>query len=595
MVDRGRAPRLLATLVVALLVAAALAVLGHVYAFGQSRFLSIDEFQWGHATWLVSQGQVPYRDFYEHHLPVGYTLHAPLLDPSDGFASNTLRLRDVAFFYMLAALAGLGWASLRTNRSWPEVWLQVAIVPSIGFGLMSAIDYRGDNWAAFTLLASLAIVEAGHTARSPAVAAVAGALFALAVSMTQKVVLLGGGAVALLLVASVLVRSARGRQRLGALRIERPWAFVAGAGTVTLILLGLGLALGLLGPAWEINVLHALQHESLYPGFGSGQFFRPYWTETALSTTAIVLAAGAYVAGGPKSFWALPLLASLGGVALVRAPFPYNFVLVSWLVGVCAVRGYCRGVRGIERRVAPGSRIRTWLPLAYLLPLLVVPQQLGFVSGTSTLDDQLRLLEQVERYSEPNDVVIDSAGSALFRPNRGYHWYHGRAHVKMFADWFDGRLVEAMRASRAPLWIRTVRFDLLPEHAARYLLTHYVPLHGDLHVLGFATRATGPDEHRKGRIDVVRGGRYYVSALDERGEPGSGAPAPVLLLDGERVQSATLDLTPGLHALEVPPGTPALRISYLPPEAFGPPGQPRPHTPLFEYRRSRRPPGGASS
>ena len=237
------------------------------------------------------------------------------------------------------------------------------------------------------------------------------------------------------------------------------------------------------------------------------------------------------------------------------------------------------------------ARGRPWngAALLYGLPLLLLPAQLGFVSGTSSLDEQLQLLKRVERYSAPDDVVIDSAGSALFRPHRGYYWYHGRAHVQMFAPWFDEVLIEEMRESQAPLWIRTVRFDLLPEAAARYLLTHYIPVYGDLHALGFQTRATGAEERRAGSIEIMRTGTYYVM-------PGSDSPNPTTetdrnrpIIDGEVVTGPTVELDAGWHPVVIPPDSKSLRFSYLPPEAFDATESSRPHTRLFEYRRSRRP------
>ncbi|MDG2051238.1 MAG: hypothetical protein P8M78_13865 [Myxococcota bacterium] len=567
------------------LIACAIFVLAYIYQFSQTRFLSIDEFQWGHATWLVADGQIPYLDFYEHHLPVGYSLHSLFYDASAGFEENTLRFRKIAFGYLVAALACLGWASWRSHRSGPEVWLTLAVVPSVGFGLMSSIDYRGDNWAAFTLLACLALVEAGQKTRSRSLALVAGALFVLAVGMTQKILLLGGATLALLWIGGLLADRPRARIRVGTFRIERPFSFAVGALAVGLILLSLGALFGLLGIAWQINVVQALQHENLYPGFNATQFAQPYWAETGPSSALLIAGALAYMTGGRRHFWSLPLLVASIGLVFVRAPFPYNFVLISWLVGICAVRAWCAGVRWLTLR---SHRPGTWLQLLYGLPLLALPAQLGFISGTSTLDDQLRLLAQVERYSEPNDVVIDSAGSALFRPHRGYYWYHGRAHVQMFTPWFKGPLIDAMRSSGAPLWIRTVRFNLLPEEAAHYLLTHYVPLDGDLHVLGFRTRATGPAESRTGRIEIVRQGIYHVSVHPEPGQPP--APLTPLQLDGEMVTPGSMELDVGWHEITIPPNSPAFRFSYLAPNAFGKAQQDRPHTPLFEYRRSRRPP-----
>ncbi len=83
-----------ATLVLAVAAAVSLQA---VYEFGQDRFFTVDEYQFGHATWLVSEGEKPYVDFYEHHFPLSYVLHAPVLLLDGSFSERILRLRKVPF------------------------------------------------------------------------------------------------------------------------------------------------------------------------------------------------------------------------------------------------------------------------------------------------------------------------------------------------------------------------------------------------------------------------------------------------------------------------------------------------------------------
>ncbi len=583
----SRSSRIVTGLVCGVLALVAVGVLVQIHDFASTRFLTIDEFQWGHVTWLVAEGQVPYRDFYEHHLPFGYVLHSKLLGDDTSFVVRALRLRQIAFGYMVIALAVLGLATWKNSRSLPEVLLTFCIVPSIGFGLMSAIDYRGDNWAAFSLITCLSLIEINRSLASRSLAALAGGLAVVAIGMTQKIVLLGASAVGLMLLATLLARSEPAKRRIGALRIDRPLAFLLAGVAVAAAGLSWLACHGIAGSAFEINVIQAIEHERLYPRFGVDQYLAPFLAETAASSAVLALFAGVYAVGGTKHFWALPMLAAGLGTLLIRAPFPYNFVLLCWLIAICAVRGYSALVRRLALRGDPTRPAHAFMSVAYLLPLAILPAQLGFVSGTSSNTDQLALLEQIERHSGPDEVVIDSAGGALFRPHFGYHWYHGRAHIQMFDDYFQHDLVPDMRASEALFWIRSVRFDLLPDEAQRYLLSHYVPFFGDLHVLGFTTRATDPDEHRDGRVDVVRSGRYFVSriAVDEGGQ----IPGPSLRIDGIEVAGPTIELTKGIHAIEIGPGTPAYRFSYLPAEDFGPSSQVRRHTPLFEYRRTERP------
>lgn len=74
-------------------------VLGFVWQFTLTRFFTLDEYQWGHATWLIHEGKVPYRDFYEHHLPLGYTFHSLFYSDTSSFTDNALTLRKIAFAY----------------------------------------------------------------------------------------------------------------------------------------------------------------------------------------------------------------------------------------------------------------------------------------------------------------------------------------------------------------------------------------------------------------------------------------------------------------------------------------------------------------
>jgi hypothetical protein len=565
--------------------------LAFAFGFGQARFFTIDEFQWGHATWLVSQGEVPYRDFYEHHLPFGYVLHSVFLqaDESDAgsFVERALRLRVIAFSYLAITALMLALASFVTSRNPYESLLSAIIPLCCGYSLLSAIDYRGDNWAAFTLLPCLALVEINQRLGRRALAVLSGVLFAVSIGMTQKILVLGGGAVALMLVASLVPRRSI---PLATWQLPHPLAFCGGAAVVIALAAGVGGSLGILGSAYEINVVQALEHESLYPGFDIAQYTLPFLQQTAWTSGALVFFAGAHLLRGPRRFWALPLAVALVGAFTIKAPFPYNFVLLCYLVSICAVRGFCDLVRG------PGGlpgRLEPLRPALYLLPLMLLPDQIGFLDGTSDNRYQLRVLELIERHSDEQEVVIDSAGGALFRPHRGYYWYQGRAQIQMFSDYFEHDFVPDLRATQALFWIQSRRFRQLPASAKRYLLGHYIRLHGELMVLGFVTPATKPEEPAKRSFDIVREGAYYMSVDDKRGgENVRGRIAPWtddLRIDDVPITGSTFHLQPGLHTVTIRPDSPGYRFSFLPPEAFGDQRRGPHHTPLFEYTRRRLP------
>ena len=567
-------PRSVQVFVTAVLAASALAVLYNVYAFGQRRFFTVDEYQYGHATWLVSQGDVPYLDFYEHHFPLSYVLHAPFVSGDGSFPDRALRLRLISFVYILAASLLLGWATYRATRDPPAALLAVLIPPSVGFGLMSAVDYRADNFGAFLFLACMALLEVN---RANAVegtsrrwlAPLCGVLFALSLAMTQKMVVLAGGSVALWLSFDGFRRVGPGgagkfRSALGGEAfVVDPKAFCLGASATILLLLAVGAQLGLLGRALDITVFEALSHEVFYPAVSWREYALPYFCQVPVTTTAIALFAFIYFAlapAGDRIFWGVAVAVALVGGVLIKAQYPYNYVLLCFLVGLCSARGFAL----VAKRIG-------W-PALCVIPLAVLPDQLGFVSGTTSNAHQLALLAKIERFSTPDDAVIDNSGGALFRRHGSYFYQHGRAHRTMFAKYFSEQLVDDYRRSQALLWLIDYRLLDLPENVHSYFLRHYVRVDGSLFALGFhSPRSRGDDLVLD--IDVIRDGDYFVFPAPLRlSQVPHGLDTPErpfdLTIDGEPVTGDRVRLLKGPHRVTVSAGAPAYFLTMVPPDAF---------------------------
>jgi hypothetical protein len=595
-VKQGRGAEALAlsarVFVICVLAASSAWLLTFVYQFSLTRFFTIDEYQWGHATWLVSEGKVPYRDFYEHHLPLGYLLHSVFLSNGESFAERALLLRKIAFAYILIAAAFLAITAYVVRRDPFQSLLSIILPISLGFGLMSAIDYRGDNWAAFSLLCCFAVLEMNQSTRRAWLAALAGLLFSVAILMTQKTLVLGGFVVVLMLLPSfwqqLSARPPAWLLRFGTWQIYSPTIFCVAAALPLAVLVALGGWVGQLDRAFQIIFVQSLQHEQFYPSFSGWKYLGPYlrhvpWTAGALAACAVF-----HLVAGHKRFWALPTAAVLVGGMRITAPFPYNFVLASLLVGICAARGYCDAVRRLGQRWPVLMRP---LPFLYLLPLLVALAQVGFVQGSTSNLNQLETLRRIEAYSTPEDVVIDSEGSALFRPHRSYYWYQGPAQIKMFDDYYRGDFVLDLRASEALFWINGFRSRQLPAAARQYLLEHYIPYYGDLFVLGFAFPANTSDRGVERAFDVVRSGTYYVSLQPQGSGQSQGAPPAAagheLRIDGRAVPENSVYLEAARHLSSVAVGAPGYRLSYLPPAAFDQTTEIGRHAPLFEYDRPR--------
>lgn len=518
---------------------------------------------------------MPYVDFYEHHFPLSYVLHAPLVAADEGFPERALRLRSAVLIW-LAGLALATGAATGFALANPFAGILAAFVPfATGFGLMSAVDYRADGFAAFTWLLCLLALEANRVRGRADLAIVAGGLATSAVFMTQKMVVLAGAALALQLGLDAW-RRLRGVG--GAPLVSRPGIFCSVALGLGLALLAVGAAFGMLAPGFDVTILQAIAHEDLYPAVSVTKWLAPFFAETWPSTIAIGSFAIAGLALPGSATWRIPVAVALVGGALMRGQYPYNYVWLSIVLTLMAVRGFA----ALVERMPLGRGVH-WRPLLYLVPLLLLPEQLGFIDERTGNGHQLHVLRKIERFTGPDDVVIDGAGGALFRDHASYYWYHGDAHRILFEDYFREELVGDYRASGALFWIRDFRQAKLPNVVKEYFASHYVKADGPLYGLGFGLPAA-PEVARLS-LDVVRAGAYWVYAAPGERVAASGGGTR-LEIDGEPVSDGPVWLGIGAHEIRLLRGAPAQVLTPLPREAFLDRFEAnRPYAPLFEFRR----------
>lgn len=168
------------------------------------RALNVDEFEHAHATWCLSQGLVPYRDFFEHHTPWLYFLFAPLFarstaarDP-DAARQLLLALR-LAMWTMTAAAVALTW---KLGRLWHDrttgVVAAFLLASSIQF-LDVTLEFRPDVPALVCWLVSLVCAMRAWRTERVSVAsawfAASGLAFSAALLFTQKYVFVVPGLV----------------------------------------------------------------------------------------------------------------------------------------------------------------------------------------------------------------------------------------------------------------------------------------------------------------------------------------------------------------------------------------------------------------
>ncbi len=107
-----------------------------------------------HSSFMVAQGQVPYRDFFQHHNPLLWYLFAPLVKL---FAYNTTISEVVSLISFLVFLKSLVYvyrlnAEFLSNKFWGLA--AAAAIAAPGYKLY-AIDFRPDNYMVFCLIGGI--------------------------------------------------------------------------------------------------------------------------------------------------------------------------------------------------------------------------------------------------------------------------------------------------------------------------------------------------------------------------------------------------------------------------------------------------------
>ena len=108
-----------------------------------------DDVEHLHSAWLVFQGQVPYKDFFQHHNPLMWYLFAPLMGV---FAYELVIFDIVRIISTLVMFATLFVAGLIIKRFVSNTWYSLILVVASVFPsyvVFTGQDFRPDNYMTF--------------------------------------------------------------------------------------------------------------------------------------------------------------------------------------------------------------------------------------------------------------------------------------------------------------------------------------------------------------------------------------------------------------------------------------------------------------
>ena len=471
--------------VAVVLLLAGLAALHVVYAFVFR--LDSDEPQHLHVVWGWTQGQLPYRDFFDNHSPLFSWLCAPLLRVL-GERVDIVPWMRLAMIPLAALCLGcvyrLGAHLFSRRTGW---WAAIAT----GFFPLffyTSTEFRPDNlWAAFWLLALTVLLTGALTRRR---LFFFGLVLGFAFATSMKTTLLA----AALMLAGFLIQAADWRQTT----IPTPGTVIS---RVAAVLAGLVLVPGaftiffVLEGAWKPFFYCLVTHNTL-PGMAEQQGWLR-WRPLLFPLVVPGMFQGARfllrLTGREADRWRVQrlffLLAACGYPLLLVSFWPLltlqdclPAVPPLVLVVVAAV---------FWRRLHPASDRKQFsrLTVAGEWPGITVTAMLILGEITTifcihgpwrnrTAPDR-KLLATTLRLTSPGDPVMDNKGETIFRRRPFYYALEGITQERLRRGLIADDLPERLIATRTAV----VHLSLLPLRSQVFVRDNYLTI-GVLSVLG---------------------------------------------------------------------------------------------------------------
>lgn len=261
-----------------------------VVRVGLLKNYSIDEFTYAHAAWLISKGQVPYRDFFCHHFPLAYYIQAlPFLFLDDD-PNNVRFLRVVMLPFLGLLCMVVVYINGRRARGCGVV--TPFLMLSVPAFVLFAVEIRPDPIALTLFLCAVAVLHGSKA--PPAIRGyVSGVLLGTSVWVSEKVLVYG-----VVFAIGLLIDLLYNRKRNEGYLLTSPVAFVLGGATAAAAIVLYMTATHSWKPWFQWSIQWSAQYQERHGGF---PWQRHFWRTF------------------PQFRWLVPF-AALGIVETLRSP-----------------------------------------------------------------------------------------------------------------------------------------------------------------------------------------------------------------------------------------------------------------------------------
>ncbi|MCM8756904.1 MAG: hypothetical protein NC823_00285, partial [Candidatus Omnitrophica bacterium] len=424
-------------------------------SLGYWRYFDDDEFQHIHFAWLLSQGLVPFRDFFEHHIPFYHLLVSPLMHlPSGSYLIFIFR-----FLSLACAFGTLGLIfsyCRRQDGQWPAAGatLMLAWAPIFAIKMVEARP-EAPAILSFTLAAVTLLENRGALSRARAF--LVGFCLACTVLFSAKYLVVVFGLVLLVFLTE---------------KFSTCLLTLAGAAAGCFPLLGyLAVTQSFSEFVQSVVVNNLFWKHSFSP--------QGYLFETFTQSPALVGLAFGGLLGGlffQKPERGLVTLAGAGGVflAIFLLPEPYRQSFLPLFPLMALAGSFMLSL--ILSSLEPFGRKELALSSLIFFGSLPGVVQLGkefFQSNREDLET-MRLVEKIDPSAGP---VLDGRGLMFYRAHLGFHACMHRGIMAMVdLEKYSAEVITELEKRKFPVVIFDYRVKDLPVALQDFIKNHYLPV-----------------------------------------------------------------------------------------------------------------------
>lgn len=415
-----------------------------------------DEVEYFRASRWVGAGLVPFRDFWEHHLPLHFVLLAPVTALTRSASVESLLLLRLAQLPLLIATVIV--VARLLSRSGVSRAASLFGVSCFFLAIhRSVVEIRIDVTMNLFLLAGLLALarEDDVGSAKPAPSLVGGMLLGLACLASQRAIPLALVALAASVASGVPWASAVGWGRIA----RRPLAAAAGMAVTALAALGLASISGALPELWEqcfrLNALYEKLPSETVGGPSALDWLARFLHRPGAVALFVLGAPGVLIgmrqARTRRLSTVVAIVAAAQGILLftIRSPFPYQFQTLFWLLAILTAVTVDALMR-IGRRSAIG--VASAAALLSLVGMTLAVRAVRWPVLAETLAHQDHVLRAVDRLTRPGSVVLEGCGFAVNRRPALETWFlPSLARDLMAAGILESPSVEELEARSVAL------------------------------------------------------------------------------------------------------------------------------------------------